>query len=232
MESDKEKISKFLFHLGKGLWKSIPILGPIIDEVFYEQFKAQIIARVDSLSSNDTVNISNAIPTIDFESLDNKLRELTIEMQTSSMSAYTSLLKDITLSVDDFSSQLDQLHDSIFTLTELLSSLSSLKANISKNTQLDSLIESLQNKREQWIRRLSNNQRLLLRSFPITYSHIQHIWNITKLLIPNCGYKEFRFRLHELEWLGLIERYWNNQNNSWHYRISSDGIHKRTEEEF
>lgn len=34
-----DKINKIIFHLGKGIWKGIPVIGPIVEEVFYEANK-------------------------------------------------------------------------------------------------------------------------------------------------------------------------------------------------
>jgi hypothetical protein len=84
-------------------------------------------------------------------------------------------------------------------------------------------LNELQLKRTNWVKRISNNQIKLLSSIDEKPISIKILWAITKNLIPECGYKEFRFRLHELEWLSLVSRYWSQKSNCWIYQLTQYG---------
>lgn len=43
----KEKINKILFHLGKGIWKGLPVIGPIMEEVIYEANKEFLLGEIE-----------------------------------------------------------------------------------------------------------------------------------------------------------------------------------------
>ena len=43
----KDKIRKIIFHLGKGIWKGLPLIGPIVEEVIYEANKDYLIGEIE-----------------------------------------------------------------------------------------------------------------------------------------------------------------------------------------
>ena len=38
-----DRVQVLAFHLGKALWKSIPVVGPFVEELLYEQFKEGLL---------------------------------------------------------------------------------------------------------------------------------------------------------------------------------------------
>ena len=71
---------------------------------------------------------------------------------------------------------------------------------------MERLLLEYESRRRAWVARISQNQRMLLNSIPTAYTSLDILWKTALKVLPGCGYKEFRFRLHELEWLGLVER--------------------------
>jgi hypothetical protein len=88
-------------------------------------------------------------------------------------------------------------------------------------TSLRIALNEIERRRVIWTNRISRHQRLLLSKIPTEYTHVDDIWPICQSIMPTCTYKEFRFRLHEFEWLSLAERVGNPGN--WKYRITEEG---------
>jgi hypothetical protein len=91
-----------------------------------------------------------------------------------------------------------------------------LRSEFSQSTDLRRMLDVIEDRRKTWVSRISKNQREFLSAIPTSYTGLESLLEVVKRIIPDCGYKEFRFRLHELEWLGLIER--KRVLEEWYYR--------------
>lgn len=220
---DKDRLADFLYHLGKGLWKSVPILGPIIEEVFYEQFSKELKARVSRLSDSDIQSLLEAIPPIDMKSLDKRLGKLTDDLKKFGMWQTTALLSEIEQNHHELIEDIQSIHEKLEPLPNMNDILCEMRIKMFDPQGLKLALEEIASKRDAWVNRISKTQRVLLANIPEEYTCLSTLWDIIKRLVPSCVYKEFRFRLHELEWLGLARRSWNVNNETWMYCRTESG---------
>lgn len=89
-----EKINKIVFHLGKGMWKGIPVIGPIVEEVFYEANKEFLL--------NELKNKISKIPQEELdkfllvmESNESKFEKLLDNFQVEVRDSFQSLKEEI-----------------------------------------------------------------------------------------------------------------------------------------
>lgn len=65
-------LNKILYHLGKGIWKDVPVIGPIVEEVVFEVHKQFLLNEVDekcaSLSKEDLEALDAALKRLETES--------------------------------------------------------------------------------------------------------------------------------------------------------------------
>lgn len=221
--SERDRLSDFLYHLGKGLWKSVPILGPIVEEIFYEQFRDELKERISKLSKEEVKSLIDAIPNIDIKQLEYHLGEMSENIKKFSMHQTTALLANLEEDYSQLITEVKQIQKSVEFLPNICEILVELREKVDDRKALQLALENLSAKREAWIRRLSDNQRKLLERIPDEYTDLSKLWDITRVTIPRCGYKQYRFRLHEFEWLGLVERYWCGKSQMWMYRRSKSG---------
>lgn len=63
--SRRERLEKIFFHLGKGVWKGIPVIGPIVEEMVYEANKDVLLGalaeRTENLSEEDLRRLEEAL---------------------------------------------------------------------------------------------------------------------------------------------------------------------------
>jgi hypothetical protein len=203
---DRDRVSTFLFHLGKGIWKSIPVLGPIIEEVVYAQFEDQLKAKMVAMPDDEVQSLAQALPTVDFTELEHRINALSDDTKLASLSQFARVLADLHTNHTEVMDRLNEARDHLAHLPTMVSMLDHLRAVASNRQALEQALAKYEDVRRQWINRLSRNQQLLLRHIPVDYVAIDELWRLTLQIIPACGYKEFRLRLHELEWLGLVER--------------------------
>lgn len=82
--SRRERINKIAFHLGKGIWKGIPVVGPIVEEVFYEANKdlllKEIEERTKGLSDEELEKLELAATKVE-DAIKNALLDLHKELQ-------------------------------------------------------------------------------------------------------------------------------------------------------
>lgn len=209
----KDNLTKFLYHLGKATWKMVPGVGPFVEELFYEQFKDVLLPKLSTLTDQDLAEIEKRIPKIDFEKIDEELNKLSVDLKNSISQNLFSIFETIDTQLKpEIFKKLDENKDISLTILDITSKI---EQNIGNEDGLRNALNEINAKRESWINRISKNQKLLLENIPTEYTDIDTLWELTKELIPDCGYKEFRFRLHELEWLGLVIRYWNT---NWVYK--------------
>lgn len=220
--SDRSAVATFLYHLGKGLWKSVPVLGAVVDEVVYEQFRDRLTGEVDRLSDADLQRIAAAIPRIDLDSLDDAIARTSEEIKAVALSQFSRVLRDMHGQHEELQTGVDHANRQLAQLPSVLAILQGVHERLGDRASLEDALKDYRRRREQWVNRLSRNQRLLLCNMPDDYTPLESVWQVALRLIPDCGYKEFRFRLHELEWLGLVERCWH-EGETWRYRRTASG---------
>ena len=220
---EKGRLVKFLYHLGKGLWKSVPVLGGIVDEVVYEQFRNKLTQRVEELPDVRVQQLLRAIPAVDFEELEQRLGDLSQESQDATMSRLSLVLATIDENHLEVISRFDQVDECLLPIPSVLDILEELRSKSTSEDALRLALDEYSRKHHDWVKRISSSQQCLLQSIPDEDTHIDALWESTRQLLPECGYKEFRFRLHEFEWLGLAERYRAEDDNCWRYRRTAAG---------
>lgn len=221
--ASKRRLVKFLYHLGKGLWKSVPVLGGIVDEVLYEQFRSELAQRVEELPDGRVQQLLRAIPAVDIEELEQRLGEMSQESQDAAMSRLSQVLATMDENRLEVMSRFDRVDESLSPIPSVLDILEELRSKSAGEDTLRLALDEYDRKHRAWVKRISHSQQRLLHSLPDEDMHIDALWESTRQLLPECGYKEFRFRLHEFEWLGLAERYRAEDDNCWRYRRTAAG---------
>lgn len=213
MKNNKnQKVTNFLYHLGKGLWKSVPVLGPIVEEIIYEQFesefKSALNSEVKKLDNNKLEEILTKIKYINVKSIDKKLDSLSDEMKWNNVKFFTDIVEV----------KIKYIEKKVEPIPDILEIVNKIRENLHDKKGIEIALNNLIQRREEWIQRISKNQKKLLDNIPSEYTPINKIWILAKKIIPECSYKEFRFRLHELEWISLTHRYWDNEKTEWFYK--------------
>jgi hypothetical protein len=76
-QENEDRLSKMLYHLGKGIWKSIPFLGPIVDEVIYVQFQEKLKGELSKHSEEELKAIISRLPGLEsIEKLESQMAKL------------------------------------------------------------------------------------------------------------------------------------------------------------
>ncbi len=227
--NQEERFLRMLFHLGKGLWKSIPVLGPIIEEVFYEQFRDELLKTPPRLSSSQIRAIREIIPRgLSEADIERALSGLSKELQSlvaKQLSAEMARLRIDTSKQLDFIARSAKNTDRIPKIEDIVVDI---RRKIADSSSANSILQIIESRRKKWISRISANQVAFLNKIPSEKSNLDGLWELCLDVVPDCGYKEFRFRLHELEWLGLVERYWDKEADSWIYQKISLGEKRET----
>ena len=236
-ESERDRLSAFLFHLGKGLWKSIPVIGPVMEEVVYEQFREQLVGAVRKLSPEEVTTLLNKLSTVmpQMATLEKKVEALSEEARLDGAVRLAMVLEEIERRSHELGSALDgrlsEINGSIKALGERLPAAIDLRTMIQEisaakgsEKHLSRLLDEYEERREAWIKRLSQNQRRFLAEIPTTETPLDTLWQICQNTIPGCKVKEFRFRLHEFEWFGLVtRRRCEAHEHQWLYRKTEEG---------
>lgn len=206
-DSKKDQVARMLYHLGKGIWKSIPILGPIVEEVVYEQFEGPLKGGVDKLPKEQLDEIFSRLPSLEaLKNIENTMSELSMEERLLAMENHTEVIKDLS----------QFRHEMQTGFASVIEIVKDLKKEFGESKELERTLELIERRRLSWEARISANQRRLLDKIPETYAPVDSLWKYSQAIVQDCNYKEFRFRLHELEWLGLIERKF--VKDTWLYR--------------
>lgn len=210
-----EKIEKFLFYLGKGIWKSVPILGNIIDEVVYENFlKEKLESNLKNLTADELIKIQSIIPCMDMEKTKIMVETITNKIQ----GIIEDMLPTYNSNINAMHTQLESLERKTDTILNSKLILDEIKEKIGNENSLRVALKEIEDRRMNWVQRISKNQKNMLSNISIEFEPVEKIWGKNRKFMPECGYKEFRFRLHELEWLGLVSRYFDIEENMWFYK--------------
>jgi hypothetical protein len=229
MDTKQDQVYKILFSLGKGLWKSIPILGPIVEELFYEQFRKELTNRVINLTKEDFKKISELIPEgISLESIEENLDKLSENFFEFTKNQIQALQASTIETQKIMNGKIVEIHENTKDVPMFQEILNEVKTKIKDRESLEIVLDLMIQKRDTWINRISANQIKLLNNIPCSFTSINKLWKISNKILPTCVYKEFRFRLHEFEWLGLVERFWTNQTipRTWMYKKTKLGEEK------
>lgn len=213
----RDSVAKFLFHLGKGLWKSLPIVGPVVDEVVYAQYEGRLKGEISRLSERDIGRIVQALPAVDAERIVERVERVGFDLQIASLSQLSRALEDIHEEHSKLEAGISDLREQLDDLPSVLEIVTEIRKRLDDRSELERVLDDYERRRRKWIERLSTNQKNLLAAIPDQFTAIEQLWTCALRLIPSGGYKEFRFRLHELEWLGLVERRLQPAC-SWEYR--------------
>ena len=222
-KKEKERLVNFLYHLGKGLWKSVPILGPIVEEVVFAQFEYELKQRVSNLNEDQVQSILKNIPNIDVDKLDNQLSQISEDVKLYSINIMTNVISKLEESHKDFLEHVRLIERNVEPIPDIMKIVNELKEKAGDRDAIIMALNEIHLKRDNWVERISRNQKKLLSKIGESPISLDRLWGITKEIIPDCGYKEFRFRLHELEWLALVRRHWSQSDESWMYRLTQDG---------
>lgn len=210
----QEAVADTLYHLGKGLWKSVPIVGPLIIELVYEQYRDRLLSQVSELDVEQLNAQLALLPSKDeIERLERAVDQLTdSEKATVSASAVQAMSSS--------ASELRKLSDRMEGVEEGLGTIRSVLRELGKDLlsegQLKELMCSLDQRKREWHKRISKNQRDLLASVSTNFTPYDSIKDLALNVVPDCRDRELRFRLHELEWLDLVER--RAGSDDWEYR--------------
>lgn len=212
----RDRVAEMLYHLGKGIWRSIPILGPIVDEVVYKQFEAELKGEVKEeagkLSDEELDAILSRLPTLEnLKQVDERMGQLSEQERLLAMENHASVLEHVSL-------VRQELQTGFASVTELIDDI---KDELSQSKDLRGVLDVIEQRRKAWVSRISETQQKFRLAIPKSYTPLDSLWEVAKRIIPDCGYKEFRFRLHELEWLGLVER--KSDKQTWLYRRAGNG---------
>ena len=220
---DRDHLNTFLFHLAKGLIKPIPVVGPIIEEVFLEQFKEYLCVEVDRLSDEDVARVVGSLPKVDIEAVTAKMDDLSEENRLFAVQQMTSLLEFLQSDFSRIDGKLDEIDTKVAPVSNIAEMVSEMSEKLGSEEALRMALDEIAAKREAWRSRISNNQRRLLALIPTDYVPVRSLRETTLEISPNGTEKEFRFRLHELEWLGLVRRCYDRQEGDWRYRRVGSG---------
>lgn len=220
----KEYIEKLLFHVGKGIWKGIPVIGPIVEEVVYEAHKDILVEQFQEACSS----LSNE----DLNAIDDMLNKASAAIEDA-LTEFSGKIAKIDEKIEQAEGNIRSDIDSLKGVIETLRLAIEQSKDESTRSSLASQLAELEQRREEWISRLSSSQKVLLATIPQSK---QDALVRTKLFqtaeersakLRQARYEELNFRLHELRWLGLIDRERKEdketQRLDWHYWRTKDG---------
>ena len=97
--------------------------------------------------------------------------------------------------------------------------LAEIGDKVATDEEIKEKLGELDRKRLAWVGRISSSQLDLLGMVPHAPTHVVVLWEKAKAtILPESSALEFRFRLHELEWLGLLARHRSSEGDrDWLY---------------
>lgn len=195
MNKVMNRVSKNLFHLGKALWNEIP--GGSLVAALYDANEDLLLEKIDEaaeqagLTEDDLGAIGKLVGSME-KTMDRRLDE----------SEATIL------------GELARIEESLLAAIE---ASSDVNVQVALREQLDAVKKT----RETWVERLSNTQRQFLELLPIgkdnSVSRRSLIASAQSSIgkLTSARYEEMNLRLHELRWLGLIDR--DHREDDWYY---------------
>ena len=181
-------VARFLFHLGRGIWKSLPV-DPIIDEIVYAQYENELKPYLSSLTDQDLALIEQRLAHLDTESLDKQLTGLqgTLEVQMDYVNALCHHLEQISRLVGANNKTLDLIAKQTDLLPNIQQIVDQIASNLGDHIALKDALETISRRRQAWTLRISNNQIRLLKAIDSDhYQIISDIWTGMTDLIPEC----------------------------------------------
>lgn len=219
-----DRLSTLLFHLGKALAKSIPVLGPFVEELVYEQFKDWLLPQVARLSADELDRYLAVMAPYEIDKLEERFDELSEDVRLAAvaqLAGVVSALSEVRDNFGDVRDRLEELGDGVAQIPSIFAVVREIQESIDDRERLRRTVSEIEAKRLAGVARISANQRRLLAELGPAPTALADLWVVANHLMPTCSYKEFRFRLHELEWLGLLER--TRTSRGWEYQRTADG---------
>ncbi|MFT5327380.1 MAG: hypothetical protein ACI8P0_005269 [Planctomycetaceae bacterium] len=219
-----DKTSTVLYHLLKGLWKGIPVIGPIVEEVVFEAHKDELTGRLEDAGSG--------LSEENIETLKQIVNSAGAAIEDS-LRGFEGEIGHLRIAVDEsefhIRSDIASIKDTINSLRELIEE----STDMSTRTALFSQLQKLEQQRLDWIARISMTQRHLLAAIPESENLCVRRGMLMQTAAANSDslkrarFEEMNFRLHELRWLGLIDRSPAGKDDGarrdWNYWRTDDG---------
>lgn len=217
----RDAIVDFVFHLSRGIVKAIPIFGAIIDEVIFEQYKEKLRSEIAMLTEEDLNKLEERLPKIDIESLSNQFENIETSLGNLQLEAINQFTASLTI-LGNMRHQQRQITENTDKIPTILDLVENIENHLTNQDKMQLILFETKQRRKVWINRISHNQVRLLKQLSKSQSQLlENLWPEVQRILENCTYKEFRMRLHELEWLSLVER--QRINNSWSYQCTDEG---------
>ena len=215
-EGKAGRLRSMLYHLGKGIWKGLPVIGPVVEEVVYEQFKEELTAKTAALSEEEMDRLLGALPSPEeLQRMEERLTKLSDEERLRAGQQYVQIMATLGAGFAEVQEVLKEVQQDTREIPTLANQIKELCDQLLTRDQREVVLRELQRRRAEWVQRISDNQLLLLQNIPSKPLPLSALWPVAAGLIPGCTYKEFRFRLHELEWLDLVGR--RHERGEWVY---------------
>lgn len=227
MEAEYQK--KLLFHFGKAIWNSVPVVGPFVSEMVYEAHKDDFLESMERATANLSAE--------EIERLESYLER----MERSAVDAISNAKVEIGSNLDEIQAKVDrneQLMSEGFetvvdTIRNLQDSIDAANLDNRQRAVLEKSLAQLKERRSQWVARISATQRNILANIPdqeengLAFSALESQLRKEMPELWGARTKEIHFRLHELRWLGLIDRTLvpegDEGQRAWRYWRTEDG---------
>ena len=207
-----DRIQKLLFHLGKALWKSVPVVGPFVEELVYAQFESVLLPQVrQKMGTLTLVQLDELLASLpseeQIEVLEMKLAEAGWDQRLQIAKSHADLMLAVSGGFKGMTTEVHRMK-----VTSRRSG-----ENLVADDEARRMLSEAEQKRRGWVRRISMSQRQLLDQVTHDPTDAGLLWERVKgAALPESTELEFRFRLHELEWLGLVDRR-RNDAGEWEY---------------
>jgi hypothetical protein len=212
----QERLKNRLYYLGKAVWKSVPVIGPAVDVLIYEQFKDDLLAKVNEnlvkLHPDQVDQLLAALPSQEqLSEFEANLTDMHWEQRVQAARNFTSIMGAVAEGFSGMNGRFSRVEDLLIELGDAQAS----------DSLLEEKLTELERKRVRWLGRISTSQVELLSLIPHAPIEVGALWQRAKAVIPECGRIEFRFRLHELEWLELVARKKGGEPGAdwWYWRV-------------
>lgn len=191
------------YYVFKGLTKAIPIAGPVLEEIIFNQYESELARSndFDELYEKITLNVN-----------DNK-NEIKRVLNDYMMALYKKSIKEknsINESQREIKIELESIKGILNYLSDDASTLATFKGKINE----------IEKERMKCISRLSSTQKKIHSLVSRSAESSEYLFERLFSEIPdlkNARPKELHFRLHELRYLGLIMRIKPKDEFHWYY---------------
>lgn len=153
---------RLLSFLGKGLCKSIPVIGPLIDEGLYAQFKDHVLAKACLARDHDLEAAARLFPKLQVADLQSVVDSLASHSQIHFRRIATILFEQH----HDLTTELDERCDGVVAMLDTRGMLTELRSKLRDQQSLRATLNRYEFARQQWIDHISDQRKLLDRIPP------------------------------------------------------------------